>query len=56
MKRDEGGYIVVETITSFLLFVLLNISILSLINIVTVQSRIHYAVTQAAEHSKNTYK
>ena len=49
MKRDEGGYIVVETITSFLLFVLLNISILSLINIVTVQSRIHYAVTQAAE-------
>jgi len=49
MKRDDGGYIVVETITSFLLFVLLNISILSLINIVTVQSRIHYALTQAAE-------
>lgn len=49
MKRNEGGYIVVETIASFLLFVLLNISILSLINIVTVQSRIHYALTQAAE-------
>lgn len=49
MKRSEGGYIVVETIASFLLFVLLNISILSLINIVTVQSRIHYALTQAAE-------
>lgn len=49
MKHNEGGYIVVETITSFLLFVLLNISILSLINIVTVQARIHYALTQAAE-------
>lgn len=49
MRRDDGGYIVVETITSFLLFVLLNISILSLINIVTVQARIHYAVTQASE-------
>lgn len=49
MRRNEGGYIVVETMASFLLFVLLNISILSLINIVTVQSRIHYALTQAAE-------
>lgn len=49
MRRDDGGYIVVETITSFLLFVFLNISILSLINIVTVQARIHYAVTQASE-------
>lgn len=49
MRRNEGGYIVVETIASFLLFVLLNISILSLINIVTVQSRMHYALTQAAE-------
>ena len=49
MCRDENGYIVVETITSFLLFVLLNLSILSLINIVTVQARVHYALTQAAE-------
>jgi len=49
MKHNEGGYIVVETITSFLLFVFLNISILSLINIVTVQARVHYALTQAAE-------
>lgn len=48
MRRDENGYIVVETIGSFLLFVLLVISILSLINIVTVQSRVHYALTQTA--------
>lgn len=49
MERDERGYIVVETITCFTLFVFLVISILSLINIVTVQARVHYAITQAAE-------
>lgn len=49
MERKKNGYIVVETIGCFLLFVFLNISILSLINIVTVQTRIHYALTQAAE-------
>lgn len=49
MRKDEGGYIVVETIGSFLLLVLLMLSILSLVNIVAVQARIHYALTQAAE-------
>ncbi|WP_195986084.1 hypothetical protein [Clostridium sp. D33t1_170424_F3] len=49
MKEDEKGYIVVETATAFMLLVLLMVSILSLVNIVTVQSRIHYALTQAAE-------
>ncbi|MBR2131660.1 MAG: hypothetical protein IJ955_03830 [Oscillospiraceae bacterium] len=49
MKRDEGGYIVVETIGSFLLFVFLMTSVLSLINIVTVQARVHYALTQTAQ-------
>ncbi len=49
MRRDERGYIVVETIMAFMLFLFLNLSILSLINIVVVQSRIHYALTQAAE-------
>ena len=49
MEQKKNGYIVVETIGCFLLFVFLNISILSLINIVTVQTRIHYALTQAAE-------
>ena len=41
MRRDERGYIVVETIGSFLLFVLAVTSILSLINIVAVQARVH---------------
>ena len=49
MEKKKNGYIVVETIASFLLFVFLNISILSLINLVVVQTRIHYALTQAAE-------
>lgn len=48
MKKNEEGYIVVETALSFMLFVLLVVSILSLINIVTVQARIHYALTQTA--------
>lgn len=49
MKRDERGYIVVETVAAFTLFTFLMVSILSLINIVTVQARVHYALTQAAE-------
>lgn len=46
---DCGGYIVVETISTFILFIFVMVAILSLINIVSVQARIHYAVTQAAE-------
>lgn len=49
MGKDQRGYIVVETIGAFLMFVFLNVSILSLINIVVVQSRIHYALTQSAQ-------
>ena len=49
MRRDEDGMIVVETVGSFVLFTFLVISILSLVNIVTLQARIHYAATQAAE-------
>lgn len=49
MKRDENGYIVVETIGCFVLFVFLMTSILSLINIVTLQARVHYALTQTAQ-------
>lgn len=49
MRRNEGGYIVVETVMCFMLFVLLMASILSLISIVTVQARINYALTQTAE-------
>ena len=49
MRKDKNGYIVVETVGAFLLLVLLMLSILSLVNIVAVQARIHYALTQAAE-------
>jgi len=45
---DDDGYIVVETIGTFIPFVLLLASILSLVNIVALQSRVHYALTQAA--------
>jgi len=48
MRKDENGYIVVETIGSFMLFVFLMISILTLINITIVQSKVHYALTQTA--------
>ena len=47
-SSNEGGYIVVETIGAFVPFVMLVISILSLVNIVAVQARVHYALTQAA--------
>lgn len=46
MKDD--GYIVVETVGAFVPFTLLIVSILSLVNIVTLQTRVHYALTQAA--------
>ena len=48
-RDGEGGYIVVESITTFILFVLLMLSILTLVNIVTVQARMHYALTQSAD-------
>jgi len=48
MREDENGYIVVETVGTFIPFLLLVISILSLVNIVTLQARIHNALTQAA--------
>ena len=48
MSSKDDGYIVVETVGTFVPFVLLVISILSLVNIITLQVRIHYALTQAA--------
>ena len=48
MRTDDSGYIVVETVGAFVPFLLLVISILSLVNIVAVQARVHYAMTQAA--------
>jgi hypothetical protein len=49
LDRKEGGYIVIETIGTFIPFLFLILSILSLVNIVTVQARVHFALTQAAE-------
>ena len=49
MRYDERGHIIVETIGSFLLFVFLIASILSLVNIVALQARIHFAMTQTAQ-------
>jgi len=48
MLKDKNGYIVVETVGTFIPFLLLVISILSLVNIVTLQARVHNALTQAA--------
>ena len=48
MYDDDNGYIVAETVFSFIPFVFLIISILSLVNIVTLQARVHNALTQAA--------
>ena len=48
IHTDDYGHIVVETVGAFIPFVLLVVSILSLVNIVAVQSRIHYALTQTA--------
>jgi len=48
MLKNENGYIVVETIGTFIPFTLLVISILSLVNIVTLQARVHNALTQTA--------
>jgi len=48
MQKDENGYIVVETVGTFIPFILLVISILSLVNIVTLQARVHNALTQTA--------
>ena len=47
-EKNDGGYITVETTGAFMLFVLLVVSILSLVNIVTLQTRVHYALTQTA--------
>ena len=47
MWKNDDGYIVVETVGTFIPFLLLVISILSLVNIVSVQARVHHALTQA---------
>ena len=48
LRKDEKGTILVEFVAYFWLFYLLIISILSLVNIVTAQARVHYALTETA--------
>lgn len=48
MIRDEKGYLVIEATITFTLFILLIVSILSLINISAAQARVHNALTQTA--------
>ena len=49
MKKDEKGHIVVETLTCFTLLVCFMAAILSMINVVVVQSRVQYALSQTAQ-------
>lgn len=49
IAKNDDGYIVIETIGAFMLFTFLVLSILSLISIVTLQARVHHALTQACE-------
>ncbi|MCL2425327.1 MAG: hypothetical protein FWD05_03210 [Oscillospiraceae bacterium] len=48
MRKDENGHIVVETVGAFIPFVLLVISILSLVQLTATQARVHSALTQTA--------
>jgi len=48
MRRDECGHITVEFLGAFIPFLLLAISILSLVNISATQARMHNALTQTA--------
>lgn len=45
----DEGYIVVETLFSFTMLIMVMVVIISLINIVAVQARTHYAITQTAQ-------
>jgi len=48
IKNDTRGYIVVETILAFIPFTMAMLAIVMLINVVSAQSRVHYALTQTA--------
>jgi hypothetical protein len=49
MRKNENGYIVIETLMSFLPFFILMMFILSLVQIVALESHVHYALTQTAQ-------
>ena len=49
IRKDERGYIALETIGSFVPLFLLISSILLLVDVAATQARVHYALTQTAE-------
>ena len=49
MKKDEKGYIVVETVGIFIPFTLLLLAVVMLINVVTLQSKVQHALTNTAK-------
>ena len=48
MRKNENGSVVIETLLSFILFACLCWCILTIINITTLQARVHHALTQTA--------
>jgi len=48
IRKDEKGHIAVETLGAFIPFLLVMISILSLVQLVATQARVHNALTQSA--------
>lgn len=48
MRKNQDGYLVVETLGSFIPLVLVMVTILSLINLISLRSQVHYAITQTA--------
>jgi hypothetical protein len=48
MRKDENGFIVFEATLALALYTTLILSILSIVNIVTLQARMHYALTQTS--------
>lgn len=49
MRKDDHGHIVVETLGAFIPFALIMIGIVMLINVVAMQAKVHYALSQTAE-------
>ena len=49
MRNDECGSAVLETVVAFVPFVLIMAGIVMLVNVVTMEAKVHYALTQTAE-------
>ena len=49
MRNDEKGYMSIETLAIFIPFTLLMLAVVMLVNVVTLQAKVHYALTKTAE-------